>query len=456
MSETGLEHQNGKPTTFQALKTYVFGTATEGRFPDRVRSALVHQQNRSEILVGWIQLILVVIFGALYIVSPKTASPDALNIVPWALGLYFIFTLARLLVSYRKTLPFWTLMVSIAMDMALLMALIWSFHIQYDQPASFYLKAPTMLYVFIFIALRALRFDYRYVLMAGSAAIMGWLVLVLYVVYSDPLDPMITRNYVEYLTSNSILIGAEIDKLLSIGLVTIVLAVAIFRGERTLRNAVITEAAAEDLSRFVPQEIADHITQAEQTIEAGDGESKVATVLFTDIEGFSTISEKMTPEELVATLNDYFGAMHEVVQTHGGVISQYQGDAMLITFNTVKADDNHAHNAVRTALAIRDLTQERTFGNGITLKTRCGINTGEMTVGAVGAADQLIFTVHGDEVNIAARLEQLNKEYGTYVLISKNTRECLDDSFICKHMGEVVVRGRSLPTGVCSVDLRKV
>ncbi len=443
---------DNKPGPFQALKTFVFGPGSEGQFPERIQATIAEQQNKSEILVGWIQLMLVLTFGLLYVLSPKTSAPDAFQSVPWALGLYFLFTVARLAASYRGTMPPWLLMISIIMDMGLLMVLIWSFHIQYMQPASFYLKAPTMLYVFIFIALRALRFDSRYVLMAGAAAAAGWLALVFYVIYSDPQDPMITRNYVEYLTSNSILIGAEVDKLLSITLVTLVLAVAIYRGERMMRQAAITQSAAQDLSRFVPQEIADHITQSERSMQPGDGESKVATVLFTDIEGFSTFSEKMTPQELVATLNEYFGAVYDVVHANGGVIYQYQGDAMLITFNTVSPDDHHAASAVQTAIDIRTLTQERAFGRGVFLKTRCGVNTGEITVGAVGASQQLIFTVHGDEVNIAARLEQLNKEYGSYVLISRATRDQVKDLFSCEHVGDVVVRGRSALTEVYTVQ----
>lgn len=447
-SNTPLE----KSAPFQALKAFVFGPVSEGRLPDRIQATVAEQQNKSEILVGWIQLMLVATFGALYILAPKTSAPDSFQSVPWALGLYFLFTVTRLTASYRGAVPPWFLMTSIVMDMGLLMVLIWSFHIQYDQPASFYLKAPTMLYVFIFIALRALRFDSRYILMVGATAVVGWLALVFYVIYSDPQDPMITRNYVEYLTSNSILIGAEVDKLLSITLVTLVLAVAIYRGERMMRQAAITQTAASELTRFVSQEVADHITQAEHAIQPGDGESKVATVLFTDIEGYSTFSEKMTSQELVTTLNEYFGAIYDVVHAHGGVIAQYQGDAMLITFNTVISDDHHAASAVQTAKDIRDLTQQKTFGKGIFLKTRCGVNTGEMTVGAVGAAQQLIFTVHGDEVNIAARLEQLNKDYGSYVLISRATRDRVKGLFTCQHVGEVVVRGRSAPTEIYTVQ----
>ncbi len=440
----------------RSLSSFVFGPPPEGNVPDRIRDAVEQQQNQSEILVGWIQLTLVVTLGSLYLLAPKTAAMDAIQTVPMALGLYLLFTISRLAASYRIALPDWVLMGSIIMDVGLLMTLIWSFHIQYEQPASFYLKAPTMLYVFIFIALRALRFDPRYILMAGGAAIIGWMALVAYVVLSDPSDPMITRNYVEYLTSNSILIGAEVDKVISIALVTFVLAVAILRGKRMMSRAAMDQMSARDLSRFVPQDVVEHITHAEESIKPGDGESKVATVLFTDIEGFSTISEGLTPQQLVSTLNDYFGVAYEVVQRHGGTISQYQGDAMLITFNTVQTDEQHAANAIRTARDLREEFSSQTFGDGIYMKTRCGINTGEMTVGAVGSKERLIFTVHGDEVNVAARLEQLNKDHGTYIMVTSQTRdaaqETAGDEFTYRHVCEVVVRGRSTPTEVFTVD----
>ena len=94
---------------------------------------------------------------------------------------------------------------------------------------------------------------------------------------------MITRNYVTYLTSNAILIGAEVDKILSILLVTAVLVVAILRAQRTLNRAVLQSMAAADLSRFVSHEVAERITSADVAIQPGDGESKIATVMFTDI-----------------------------------------------------------------------------------------------------------------------------------------------------------------------------
>ena len=437
---------------WKKLAVFIFGEKMHTHLPDRVRESIAAQQIESEKLISWVQLLLVIIFSTLYALAPSTAPEAGFQPVPWALSGYFAFTMIRLIGAHRGRLPDWLLVVSVVMDMGLLMALIWSFHIQYMQPASFYLKAPTMIYVFIFIALRALRFEPRFILIAGAAAVAGWLFLVLYVVFSVPGDPMITRNYVTYLTSNALLIGAEVDKILSIILVTVVLAVAILRAQRTLNRAVHDSMAAADLSRFVSREVADHITSADRAIQPGDGESKIATVMFTDIEGFSTISEKLSPQELVGMLNEYFSALSDIIREHGGVISQFIGDMLVITYNAASPNEDHAKNAIRTALGIQDITNSRTFGKGATLKTRCGINTGDIVVGAVGTADRLVFTVHGDNVNIAARLEPLNKEYGTYILAGENTVKACSDASEFEPVGEVTVRGRTTPTKIFTVE----
>ncbi len=443
------------PAMWEKLSVFIFGERMQAHLPKRVRDTIAMQQIESEKLISWVQLLLVVTFGILYSLAPSSAPEAGFQPVPWVLAAYLIFTMFRLVGAHRGRLANWLLMVSVVMDIGLLMVLIWSFHVQYMQPASFYLKAPTMVYVFIFIALRALRFEPRFILIAGAAAATGWLLLVFYVVFAVPEDPMITRDYVTYLTSNAILIGAEVDKILSILLVTLVLAVAIMRAQRMLGRAVLDSMAAADLSRFVSVEVADRIKTSDVAIQPGDGESKFATVMFTDIEGFSTISEKLTPQELAGMLNEYFSALAVVISEHGGEISQFIGDMLVITYNAVSPNEDHAKNAVSTALGIQDITNSRTFGSseggGATLKTRCGINTGDIVVGAVGTADRLVFTVHGDNVNIAARLEPLNKEYGTYILAGENTVQACSKAFDMEPVGEVTVRGRATPTKIFTV-----
>ncbi len=433
------------------LRHFVFGERTPGVLPRRVHEDIALQQQEGEILIGWAQFALVATFSVLYILAPKTGEQAMFQPVPWAISLYSLFTILRLFAAYRNYLPSWLLIASVIVDMSLLMFLIWSFHIQYEQPASFYLKAPTVMYVFIFIALRTLRFEPRYIAWAGITAIVGWAAMVGYVLFADPENPMITRDYVGYLTSNAVLIGAEVDKILSMAAVTLILFVAILRAQRILNRAVLDATAARDLSRFVSREVAARITSSDQAVQPGDGESRVGTVVFTDIEGFSTISEKLTPQELAEMLNEYFEATSEIIDKYGGVITQFQGDLMLITFNAVTRDDDHAVNAMKTAIGIRELTQERIFCHGGKLPTRCGINTGEIVVGAIGSKERLSFTVHGDQVNVAARLEQQNKQYGSYILVGDNTVQACGSEFDFEHAGEVVVRGREEPTKIHTV-----
>src|SRR5262249_48383450 len=163
----------------------------------RVATRIQAQEEASEILLGWIQLAVVLGFTIVYMVSRKTFSPTApFHPVPWVLGAYLTFTIVRLILAHAWRVPRLMRYPSSILDIAFVLGLIWSFHLQYEQPPSFYLKSPTVLYIFIFIALRTLNFDARKVVTAGIFAALGWVVLVLYVILIDPRDSMITHDYV--------------------------------------------------------------------------------------------------------------------------------------------------------------------------------------------------------------------------------------------------------------------
>ena len=422
--------------------------------PERLKIAIRDQQERSEVLISVIQLLIVAIFGLLYMISPKTFSDDvAFAPVPWVLSAYLLFSLLRFTLAIKRRLPDWMLYLSAIADIGLLMGLIWSFHLQYEQPASFYLKAPTLLYVFIFISIRALHFDPRFVIATGFSAAVGWILMVLYVLFSDPSDPMITRNYIEYMTSNSVLIGAEFDKIISILIVTGVLALALRRARKLLFDSVIEGSAARDLSRFVPEAVVQQVIRSEEGATTGKGEVNETTILFTDIEGFTSISETLAPEQLIEALNEYFTLISKPIDECGGVISQFQGDAVLATFNLPKPDANHASNAVKAALGIQQVLKGRLFGDGTPFNTRIGINSGSVVGGLVGSGDRVGYTVHGDNVNLTARLEQLNKEYGTRIIISEQTRVLIEPGeYEFRALGEVSVRGRQQPVRIYTID----
>jgi adenylate cyclase len=209
----------------------------------------------------------------------------------------------------------------------------------------------------------------------------------------------------------------------------------------------VENASNQELARFVPREVAARARTSETSLAAGEGETAVATVLFLDIEGFTTLAEPMPPEQVIGTLNDFYAACAGPIGAREGVVNQFLGDAIVATFNAPRPCARHAAAAIEAALDILALTQGRTFGPGLSLSVRIGINTGPMVCGLLGTPERLLYTVIGDEVNLAARLEGLNKVYGTRLIVSEATREAAGpDAFPYRSIGNVKVRGRSRPT----------
>lgn len=195
------------------------------------------------------------------------------------------------------------------------------------------------------------------------------------------------------------------------------------------------------LGKYVSTSIADAMVKGQGKLQPT---KSLATVLFTDIQAFTTIVERLSPERCVEMLNEYFPTVIAPISERGGVVTQFQGDAMLVTFNMPLADPLHADKALQAAAEIQELLRGREFA-GVPLPTRIGINSGEVVAGNVGSGDRYHYTIHGDAVNIAARLEQLNKELGTRILISANTVALLSDRSQVKMLGETRIRGKSTP-----------
>lgn len=386
--------------------------------PIRVQAAIEAQDEATERLIGWVQLGVFIVLGSFYFIAPKTFTADApFAPVPWALGAYFAFTIIRLALSYRMRLPNWFLSVSILVDMSLLMTLIWSFHLQYRQPPSFYLKAPTLLYAFIFIALRALRFQLRYVVLAGLSAAFGWLMLVCYAIWSDP--TRVTHSYVDYMTMNKILIGAELDKIISFALVTAVLALAISRARTLLVSAVAEGAAAEQYSRFLSPEAAARIRGSEQPLAAGRGEARRTAVVCLDLRGFTRLAATMSPDEVMHFLTEYLDRVVPIITARGGFIDKYMGDGILVTVSET-AGANHV--AAAFAMVDEVMTEIERWNADLTklgkppLRVGSSITAGTAIFGALGGAGRLEYTVIGEAVNLAAKLEKHNKTMGTRAL----------------------------------------
>jgi len=364
-----------------------------------------------------VQLVILVAFGILYFVAPKPHATTTSSLVPAALGIYLALTLFGLFWSLRRELPDWAAYSSIAIDIGLLMVLIWSFHRQYDQPPSFYLKAPTFLYVFIFITLRALRFRPSFVVVAGLATMLAWVVMVGHVLVVEGAEP-ITRDYVEYLTRNALLIGAEIDKLIAVGMVTGILYVLLRRTRALLVQAVSEGAAAANLSRFFDETVASRIRVADDLL--AQGTHRQAAVLFVDLRGFTQLAARVDPTEVIRLLAEYQRRVVPLIRAHRGVIDKFLGDGIMASFGAAQASSTYAADALRTVDAIMaDAAHWNEGGPLSRLPPRsvgAAVAAGMVIFGTVGDPTRLEFTVIGAPVNLAAKLEKANKQLGSQAI----------------------------------------
>jgi adenylate cyclase len=414
--------------------------------PERIRDAVIRQQDQSEVLIGWVQLAVVLVFATLYIVAPAPVNAEVkFDPVPTVLAVYFAFTVLRLLLAHRFRLPAPVLALSVVLDMGLLMVTIWSFHIKYGQPAAFYLKAPTLLYVFIFIALRALRFQANYVLLAGFTAALGWLILLGYALANGG---EVTRDYIDYITGDEILLGAEFDKIISIVVVTLILAFAITRARVTLIGAVAKETEARELSRFFDADVARQIADAETEIEAGQGVTRDGAVVMVDIRGFTVLAGRMSAPDLMALLGDYQAHIVPTIQDAGGNIDKFMGDGIMATFGATRPSRTAAADALRAVDAVCDSARawarERAAKGLERIDIGASVAAGPLLFGAVGDETRLEYTVIGEPVNVAAKLEKQNKEEGTIAITNLATYELGKAQGYVPRAGHEVRHDRSL------------
>ncbi len=182
------------------------------------------------------------------------------------------------------------------------------------------------------------------------------------------------------------------------------------------------------------------------------GEMRNVTVFFSDLAGFSSIAEKMTPDALVALMNEYLSAMTDIVEDAGGYVEKYIGDSIVAVFGAPVDDPDHARNAVRAALRCRarldELNQSFAAFQGHHLRHRIGLNSGEALVGNIGSRRRFNYTVMSDAVNLASRLEGANKYFGTSIMASETTVLLTGKTFAWRELDSVRVKGRSHPVGI--------
>ena len=212
------------------------------------------------------------------------------------------------------------------------------------------------------------------------------------------------------------------------------------------------EAVKDTFGRFVSRGVAEAVLEGRIPLH---GELREVTVLFQDIRGFTSLSEKTPPEALLQMLNEFFTEMVAAVEAHGGVVKQFTGDGVMALFGAPGIQAEHPALAVRAALnmlaRLEAFNTRRQAHGEVPLRIGVGIHTGEVVAGCVGPDTRLEYSVVGDAVNLASRVQDLTKEVGVMILVTDATAARLGPAFVLGTRTVLAVRGKAQPVGVVEV-----
>lgn len=212
-------------------------------------------------------------------------------------------------------------------------------------------------------------------------------------------------------------------------------------------NAAIMslKSTVQSFSCYIPKNLVKNLMSRKQSIQIG-GKAKEVTLMFTDIIGFTSISEEITADKLIIYLSDYFEEMTQIIMKNEGTVDKYIGDAIMSFWGAPIPDRHHAFNACRSALLCQKRLEEinriwKREGRPVFM-TRMGVHLGEVIVGNIGSTERMNYTAIGDSVNLCSRLEAINKEYGTKIIISEAVYQVVKDRFLCRTLDYVAVKGK--------------
>ena len=334
----------------------------------------------------------------------------------------------------------WVKYVFITLDIAIVSALVATqplYETAAGLPPVMTFRAPVFPFYFVILGVAAFSFSPGMVMWTGIAGALGWLAAFLHAAsgvdgvlnWSEiPPNPTAEQVMAVVLDPNFGGVSGRIQEAVLLVVVAFLIAVVMWRARSTLKRQLEAERDRATLSgmfgRFVPPAIVNAMIAGRGALAPIERE---ATVLFADIAGFTEMTERAGAVRTVEILNAYFDEVTRIIGAHNGVVTQFQGDAVLATFNVPVEDAGHARNAFEAACAILACVAGREFA-GERIRVRIGINTGSLVAGNVGGGGRQSYTVYGDTVNLAARLEALCKEHGTSLLFSAATAKALPEA----------------------------
>lgn len=237
---------------------------------------------------------------------------------------------------------------------------------------------------------------------------------------------------------------------MSYGLVAVVLSYALIEYRFYMLERRQKKNIAKTFGQYIPSELVEEMNRTGQQVSVG-GESREMTVLFSDVRGFTSISEGLSPQELTVLMNSFLSPMTRIIHQHRGTIDKYMGDAIMAFWGAPLHDADHARHGIQAALAMHlgmeELSAAFIAKGWKPLKIGIGLNTGTMNVGNMGSDFRLAYTVLGDAVNLGSRLESLTKQYGVNIMISEFTKAAVPD-LVTRELDLVRVKGKETPVRI--------
>jgi adenylate cyclase len=342
---------------------------------------------------------------------------------------------------------------STLVDVTIITAILFLYH--YDMGYSTTLKAPPFMNYLAVLLLAALRFNVRFPIYTGVLAFLAYGGLLVFMIITQPVE---FGTPLELFTTSRINFVYQLIKLQYIVVFTLagfvlvlnvqrLVRLRVAEAERALAEKVEREKAQNLLERYFTPEIARYLS--EHPPEMG-GASQPATVLLCDLRGFTAYSERIGPAESVRLLNNLFERLVAVVFRHEGTLDKFLGDGMLVVFGTPSPRDDDAYRAVQTGrdmLAVIAETQDE-----LPLALGVAIHSGEVIFGNIGSPQRMELTIIGDVVNTVSRIEALNKEFGTNLILSETTYQQIPGSVKVRELPERGLRGKAESIRLYTLD----
>ena len=399
-----------------------------------VEQTVLDAERRVQRLTAYLRFAIIGVFIAIIPFAPDIIRGTYFPII--AESIFFLIALLSLILSRPRWFrPYWAPVFGV-LDVCWFYSVMLAGALIFGLPANAIIVLPPALLIFVLIALYGMRYS-PWALLAGLATfvILDVVMLAIFVLDLWPGAPLSDDPFFGT--------GATLFRIICIIVTGAITALASARARKTLIDAVNAtrqrERVEQMFGRFIPPAVVHDLVDKSGVLAPIE---RFATILFCDVAGFATISEKLEPEALMATLSDYFDAIDHAIVQQGGVVIHFQGDAVLAAFNIPLNQPDHADRAIQCGKAILALTQNQTF-RGIKLPTRVGIATGLVVAGSVGSDTRLGYTVYGDTVNQAARLQELGKNYHRVLLVGETTIDHCVEPPDLEAVGKEILRGRS-------------